>query len=697
MSGAAEGPAASTPPSTTDRATGSNDGPEPTIPHGIMAQAQRAKLDNQLIVLKQSPAGGDFKPSLVPDVATRLASNADEITPCSIDSFLGNTGSGKSFILKRLLTHLGVEGHPFAIDCTELEDGYCPVSVTGNMHCFTNGKSLFMDVEGTGGTIPLMERITMGIRDRLRLMPEETRLQDKRKESVAKHFPQLTFVVSTTVVFVTREPLNCNATTEAIARFAMAGAEGSAGVHPNLIIIHNLCPLNMCRTGDVEERKFTNEYLSTWDSDQLLRKRFADILCMTFPDDNVVDKKRNLHGDAILERQIHHLALVLEEQRSKQVALRQALFCALTPRAFFRVLPSLMQQLQEGRRVSIPEILSTDMRNNPAADCEMLKGIFNDILGCIDAVHGEDLTEHKIKVQLSGLALSMCIAVKFLVNKLRNQDKVSFPDAWIEEQVVNLYEKLKHYTVSVFLVCSAEYPHLHETPGAPSPVRCKNLYIGHHRHITECSVCPTNPDTTNIIMRFVRKLFGGFQDRWEGDFIMDPQFAEALNVTFKPLVVGQALQGARLLRVEGGDGVAASTSSTVSLDAARRASRDAFRDDNIACIYRYVDTREGISPRLCRRQAVGTADQHAFCVTCFSPVAKRSQAFLLCKECYERHLGVQPSQDGAECGICYNAAKEFAFAPCGHFGVCSGCKDRMIRSCPWCRRAVSGFLKLYPV
>lgn len=669
---------------------------ETTIPASVMAQVDHIRLDNQIISLEEGPPG-DFKPKLNEDVAKRLSQGTNETSPCTTVALLGNTGAGKSFLLQRLLERFGVAERPFAIDYGDSDGGYCPVSVTGNIHCFTNGNQLFFDVEGTGGTIPLLERIRLGIGNRLNITAGEQRMQDGRKASVAKYFPQLAYVISTSVVYVTREPLNCTSTNEAILRFTTAAGENADGVRPHLIILHNLCPLAHACVGEAAERKFTQEYLATWDADMSLRSMFAGVSCMTFPDVDAFDKKRELDGEELFERQLQRLVDMLQRQCAEQALLREHKFCALTPRALFRVLPPLMQQLQDGGPVSIPRILSENMKNNPDSDCRILSGVFKSILQAFNGVLGPELTEDKVKLQVTGLALSMCISARYLAFKFRLQDTVSFPNEWIAEQAGHLFERLKHYVLSVFLVCCAEYTEMHDSSGVPQTVRCKRQYIGHDGHITECKVCPTDPQKTSWFMRAFRKIFGGFHDRWPGDFKVPPAFEAALCQTLKPLIVKEALQAAGQLRLKEALPYG-STSGSAATSVAEPVLVDAFGSfcqSGRECMKRYqAQLGGGIRPQVCRSAPVGGSNsEFPFCVVCFKLVDAREPGFLLCAECHQTKIAGAIFDDMA-CGVCMDSKKEFVCVPCGHYGLCTRCKDGCT-ACPWCRTQVQCFMRIY--
>merc|ERR1719296_50664 len=98
---------------------------------------------------------------------------------------------------------------------------------------------------------------------------------------------------------------------------------------------------------------------------------------MTFPDSDAYDKKKKLDGEEVFKDQLDHLLTVIRDQCTTQNVIRQRRLCALSPRALFRIMPILIEQLQMGKQVSIPEILTVQMKNNPDPDCLLLKGIFN--------------------------------------------------------------------------------------------------------------------------------------------------------------------------------------------------------------------------------------------------------------------------------------------------------------------------------
>merc|ERR1711959_361768 len=49
--------------------------------------------------------------------------------------------------------------------------------------------------------------------------------------------------------------------------------------------------------------------------------------------------------------------------------------------------------------------------------------------------------------------------------------------------------------------------------------------------------------------------------------------------------------------------------------------------------------------------------------------------------------GEEKKQEGDLCKICYDQVAEVVFVPCGHFGFCRICSERLTR-CPVCRKFV---------
>ena len=49
-----------------------------------------------------------------------------------------------------------------------------------------------------------------------------------------------------------------------------------------------------------------------------------------------------------------------------------------------------------------------------------------------------------------------------------------------------------------------------------------------------------------------------------------------------------------------------------------------------------------------------------------------------------------------ECVICYDAARQVAFAPCGHYATCAECSTRM-DDCPICKEPIRQRTRIYEV
>jgi len=661
-------------------------------------------------------------------VVDRLAEGSDETDPYFGVSCLGNTGSGKSFILGKLLEKIGCTELPFTLDYGSSEDGYCPISITGGLHCFRKGNHLYFDVEGTGGTLPLAERVKMGIMDRLRITEDEAQLQHLRKQCVEKFFPPLAYVTSNVIVYITREPLNCDASNEAIIKFTSACCRDTAGVRPALVLIHNFCPLQHLRRGEAQEAKFTEEYLSTFDTNGLLRGAFSVVKCMTFPDSDAYDKKKKLDGEEVFKDQLDHLLTVIRDQCTTQNVIRQRRLCALSPRALFRIMPILIEQLQMGKQVSIPEILTVQMKNNPDPDCLLLKGIFNGIVEVL-AKTWQDMGEERYgKLVSCAMRLAFAVSARYLMYKFRKEDKISLPNEWITEQTDNLFEKLKQYFTCVFCTCNAVYP---GTENSQNPVRCLQKYVGHDTHMT---CVPVVPKRFNFLHRAVLNLFGGIRDRWEGEFTLHPTMQTLFSGSLQTVMREHALEAAAALRINAaadasepqpatasgpvsanlrvsaaGSAVApaagGSSSSTTTASRGRSNSMtaveekffDKFREQSLKYVFQCVDELGKEHLVISKRYRTETPETSPFCVTCFQPVNRETQCLLMCQGCKQMHiemLGREVVPEDKACSICYENTKEYILMPCGHHGVCGSCKGS-IRTCPWCRSKVESCQKVF--
>ena len=390
-----------------------------------------------------------------------LSSQADETEPYWAVSCLGNTGAGKSFIIKKLLEKLGyVGGVPYSIDYSEIDDGDVTVSVTGNISCFPIGCKLLFDVEGIGGTLPLTERILCGIGDRLRLSAAEKRQERQRRLAVAQFFPPIGFTVSNTVIFVYREPLKNSGTITAIKEFAESISTSSTGTY--LVILHNFCPLNQMRLGGQAEQKLTAEFLLAHDEDGWLAETFCGIRCMTFPDAHALDKRTKQDGEVIFASQLESLCKLLEEQYRMQKHIRIAKLCALPARSLITIIPEIVSQIQAGQPVSIPDILIKNLRNNPDEDCQLLSRTFSGVVNLLrpgGIITGDELRD----------ALSLCIGISahYLAYKLSSQTKAGFSDHWIRQQAKALHKKILDWFITTHGICQAVSPHSYEGVSTP--------------------------------------------------------------------------------------------------------------------------------------------------------------------------------------------------------------------------------------
>ena len=51
-----------------------------------------------------------------------------------------------------------------------------------------------------------------------------------------------------------------------------------------------------------------------------------------------------------------------------------------------------------------------------------------------------------------------------------------------------------------------------------------------------------------------------------------------------------------------------------------------------------------------------------------------------------------------KCSICFDGEKKYVFMPCGHYGLCKDCFDKKKsykRKCPFCRRKIKKYNKVY--
>ena len=512
------------------------------IPEEVMQQARLAIEEgdhHEIIGLRQDGPG-----FVVQENATalkRLSSQADEIEPYWAVSCLGSTGAGKSFFIAKLLQALGHTGTaPYSIDFSETEIGDIPISVTCNILCYLAGSKLLIDVEGTDGTLPLMQRILMGIGARLRLTAKEKRLQSRRRDAVAKFFPPIAFAISNTVIYITRESLKNSSTSQAIKEFAASIAGSSTSVRPYLVIAHNLCPINQLRRGKESEAALVKEFLLAHDDFNFLAETFRGIWCMTFPDCNVVDKRKHIDGEAVFDEQLTCLCQLLSQHYQENKVVRRLLHCALPPRSLLTILPEIVRQTNANEPISIPDILRANLKNNPDMDCLVLqqtwKTVCNLRSGQRQYLQGQVLKD----------ALSLCIGISahYLACKLAAQDKAGFPDQWIEEQAASLHDKLMDYFNMVFARCQAKSPHSYDD--ADGPVGCGAKLLGHDCHITKARLIPSR---FYWFRRFITlTLFGGIYDRWGGDFEFDPVLRDARDWG-KKIMQEEAVKTVGLLRV----------------------------------------------------------------------------------------------------------------------------------------------------
>ncbi|CAJ1403368.1 unnamed protein product [Effrenium voratum] len=142
-------------------------------------------------------------PEVNQEVLERLKDHSDGKQTYFSIACSGDTGAGKSFLLRALLKHFDAEGVPFSSDSLEA----CKMSITGNVTCFVHKFILVFDMEGPKGTLPLMEVIPPEHTGPFKLDvsdPDHQRREKLRQEAVAKYFPPLAVAISNTMMYVTK-------------------------------------------------------------------------------------------------------------------------------------------------------------------------------------------------------------------------------------------------------------------------------------------------------------------------------------------------------------------------------------------------------------------------------------------------------------------------------------------------------------
>jgi hypothetical protein len=182
---------------------------------------------------------------IVPRLETfeRLRNSVDENQSSIKVSFVGDTAAGKSFIITHLLPfddRVRSRKGPMIAPPGQTE------STSGNVCIYrTNIKysSFFLlDFEGVQGTYPRRLREQWGKAwNILQLQTQElSRMQQERAELVNEVFPQLAYLLSNIIVFVTRQPPHHTKAMENLISFAQASAKNTgSGEKPLLIIIQN--------------------------------------------------------------------------------------------------------------------------------------------------------------------------------------------------------------------------------------------------------------------------------------------------------------------------------------------------------------------------------------------------------------------------------------------------------------------------
>ena len=527
------------------------------IPEEVMQQARSAlegaEVHEIISLSQEDQENSTFVVKANPKALDNLSSQADEIEPYWAVSCLGSTGAGKSFFITKLLETLGHRGGvPYSIDFSETDVGDIPISVTCNILCYLAGSKLLFDVEGTDGTLPLMQRMLMGVGNRLRLRAHEKRMQIKRRDAVAKFFPPIAFAISNTVIYITRESLKNSSTSEAIKEFAASIAGSSTSVRPYLVIVHNLCPINQLRRGKEAEATLVKEFLHAHDDSNFLKETFRGISCMTFPDCYVVDKKKRIDGEAVFHEQLTNLCKLLAWQYHEVRSVRRKLHCALPARSLLTIMPEIVRQTNAKEPISIPDILRTNLANNPDIDCLVLQKTWKTVATQVSKIDGQIFTGEGLKDML---AFCIGMSAHYLACKLATQEKAGFPDQWIEEQAASLHDKLMDYFNMVFARCQATSPH--EYDNADGPVECGGRLCGHDCHITNQRVIPSRfsrlwrffqKKAAEYDIFFRLKIGGGIFDRWEGEFEYDPVLKDA-GEWGKKIMQEETVAAVHLLRV----------------------------------------------------------------------------------------------------------------------------------------------------
>ena len=570
----------------------------------------------------------------------------DEIEPYWAVSCLGSTGAGKSFFIRKLLEALGHDRSlPHCIDFSETDTGDIPISVTSNILCYLAGSKLLFDVEGTDGTLPLMQRILMGIGARLRLTRKEKRMQLARRNAVAKFFPPLAFAISNTVIYITRDPLKNASTSEEIKEFASSIAASSTSVRPYLVIVHNLCPINQLRRGKNSEEALVEEFLLAHDDCDWLVETFQGIWCMTFPDFYVVDKRKNIDGEAVFQENLGRLCEMLSQQYNENKCVRRRLHCALPQRSLLAIMPAIVKQINAQEPVSIPDILRTDLKNNPDIDCQVLRRMWKAMWREIHKFPSDG--SHVLRGQTLKDTLSLCIGISahYLAWKLCIQNKAGFPDEWIEDQAASLLDKLMDFFKLVFAKCQATSPH--EYDDQAGPVICGEGLLGHDCHKTKTQVIPSRFNW--LRRKFSLKLFGGIYDRWKGDFKFDPVL-EDVGVWGQTVMQKETVAATHLLRVSTPPHGSASAAPTQS---GRSGSTPAlgFRQHNAEHLRAWCQVLKA-QPKVAKR-AEGTHHigedaslfcKSSFCCVCFGLVVSPYADLHVCSECIplcEQKMGIR--------------------------------------------------------
>jgi Patatin-like phospholipase len=154
-------------------------------------------------------------------------------TPAFI-SFLGQTGSGKSWIIRGLMKDFPSLPHPLSSPGSASN---CTLSTSADIHVYVDGETahsnnpiLYMDVEGSDGSgVPLT-------------LTTKVPSPHVRRQMAQKVYPRLAYTFNNCTVFVTTDSMQAGkVVVDTIRRFAHTASRGSRhqGFRPALFIVFN--------------------------------------------------------------------------------------------------------------------------------------------------------------------------------------------------------------------------------------------------------------------------------------------------------------------------------------------------------------------------------------------------------------------------------------------------------------------------